>query len=412
MFDRLRFSSAGESHGPFLTAILEGLPAGLSLSPEDINKQLARRQKSYGSGNRMRIEKDQVVLSSGWMNGLSTGAPLTLQVRNRDWSNWRDKDIEPMSIPRPGHVDLVAALKYGYQDLRPGLERASARETTMRVAAGACARALLQELGIHVGGYVRQIGACALDFPQAVADLSDQEAACELQARAKHALGNDLGCPLEDFEAPLRQEIKEAMKAKDTLGGVLEVFAIGCPPGLGSFVQWHQRLDARLAMAFLSIQAMKGVELGPAFDNAGRRGTEVHDQIESRGGLLTRSSNRAGGLEGGMTTGQAIVARVAMKPISTTLKPLGSVHLKTGQACQTQYERSDFCALPRAVPIAEAMLSLVLADALLATFGGDRLDDIKARYQKARRGLVSDIQIRDEPWRFGYDVSSFLKHPS
>jgi len=227
MLERLRFISAGESHGPYLTALLEGMPSGLSLCPEGIDRELARRQKGFGSGGRMRIERDRVELSAGWMGGRTTGGPIALRVANRDWANWAQRDIDPMTIPRPGHVDLVAALKYDYRDLRPGLERASARETTMRVAAGAVCRQLLESFGVRLGGYVRRIGGVELALDE---DASSEQ----LEARASKALDNDLCCPNEEGLEPLRAEVKAAMKARDTLGGVFEVFALGLPPGLGS----------------------------------------------------------------------------------------------------------------------------------------------------------------------------------
>ncbi|MDF1667545.1 MAG: chorismate synthase, partial [Planctomycetota bacterium] len=373
MFERLRFISAGESHGPHLTAILEGIPAGFPIDPKKINEDLARRQKAYGAGGRMKIEKDQVVISSGWMNGLSTGAPIALVVRNRDWKNWATKDIPPMTIPRPGHVDLVAAVKYGYTDLRLGLERASARETAMRVAAGSLCKQILEVFEIQVGAYTRQIGAVKVPLKAATAS--------QLRERFEIAKSNDLACPDNASYQPMHDEVERCIKARDTLGGVFEVFATGLPTGLGTHVHWQRRLDARIAMALMSIQAMKGVEIGSAFENAGKRGTEVHDEIvQDKNGGLSRGSNRAGGLEGGMSTGEPIIARVAMKPIATTLNPLGSVDLITGEDAVTKYERSDFCALPRAVPIGEAMLAMVLTDALLEKLGGDSKGEMEKRW--------------------------------
>lgn len=397
MFDRLRFISAGESHGPHLTAILEGLPAGFAIDPEKINDDLARRQKAYGAGGRMKIERDKVSISSGWMNGLTTGGPIALVVKNRDWKNWATKDIPPMTIPRPGHVDLVAAVKYGYSDLRLGLERASARETAMRVAAGSLCKQILETFGVRIGAYARQIGAVALPLGPASED--------ELWARYEVAKGNDLTCPLESSYQEMHDEVERCMKARDTLGGVFEVFATGLPTGLGSHVHWQRRLDARIAMALMSIQAMKGVEIGSAFENAGMRGTEVHDPIlRDEEGHLSRGQNRAGGLEGGMSTGAPIVARVAMKPIATTLNPLGSVDLVSGEKTVTKYERSDFCALPRAVPIGEAMLSLVLTDALLEKLGGDGRKEMEKRWSDLRQSRIEDLPMDNEPWRFGYDI--------
>jgi len=394
VLERLNFLSAGESHGPGLRAILDGMPAGLAVDQEEIGRQLARRQKGYGSGGRMLIERDRAVIRSGVMAGLTTGAPIALDIANRDWKNWRERDIAPMRVPRPGHADLAGAQKFGYRDLRLSLERASARETATRVAAGAIARQYLAAFGIEIGGYVRELGSQSLG-------LDEEQPA--YRERFATALENDLCCPLEDRVEELRAEVAACIKAKDTLGGVFEVVVLGLPPGLGSHTQWDRRLDARLGMALLSIQAMKGVEFGPAFENARRRGTLVHDEIEARGGMLRRRSNRAGGLEGGMTTGEALVARVAMKPIATTLSPLASIDLVNGEAARTVYERSDFCALPRAVPIGEAMVALVLADALLTKLGGDSLAEQQPRFAALRRGAVGELELDDQPWRFGYE---------
>jgi chorismate synthase len=394
MLTRLRLLTAGESHGPLLTAILDGMPAGLALPAEAIDEQLARRQRGYGSGGRMRIERDRVEITGGVMAGRTTGAPLSFLVRNLDWENWREREIEPMTKPRPGHADLTGAIKYGHRDLRLSLERASARETAARVAAGAACRVLLGELGVRIGGYAVRIGGVALDAPVAAEDGP-------YQARFEAALGNDVACPDPEVAEAMRQEIGRCRKERDTLGGVLEVAALGLPPGLGSYVQWDRRLDARIAGAMLSIQAMKGVEIGPAFANAAARGTGVQDEIMGDAeGRLYRSTNRAGGLEGGVTTGAPVVVRVAMKPISTTLDPRRTVDLASGEAAKTTYERSDFCALPRAVPVAEAMLALILADALLEKLGGDSLDELRPRLDGLRRARVEDLPMDDTPWRF------------
>jgi chorismate synthase len=394
----LRFLTAGESHGPGLTAILEGLPAGLGITEQDVNAQLQRRQKGYGSGGRMRIEEDRVRFRGGVLNGRTTGAPVAMEIENRDWANWRDRDIPPMTIPRPGHADLSAAIKYGYRDLRLGLERASARETAARVAVGALCRRLLAEFEMTVGSYVVQIGATAAALDD---DLGYGE-------RFVQAEDNELRCPDPVAAEAMHTTVREAMEVKDTLGGVFEVVALGVPPGLGSHVHWDRRLDARLMGAVGSIQAVKGVEIGPAFENAARRGTEVHDEIlaplEGRsyraGGQLIRASNRAGGFEGGITTGQPIVVRAAMKPISTTLTPLRSVDLATGQAAETRYERSDICAVPRAAVVGEAMVAYVLADALLEKLGGDSLAEMQSRFAALRRGSPSRLEMDNVPWRF------------
>lgn len=389
----LRFLSAGESHGPVLTAILEGLPAGLRVDVEAINHELRRRQEGYGSGGRMNIEQDMIHVTAGVAAGKTTGAPLVLSVENRDYRNWREKDIAPMTVPRPGHADLTGATKYGYTDLRIALERASARETTMRVAAGALCKAFLAEFGITVLAYVTRIG-------EAVAALDPALSYAERFAAAE---ANDVRCPDPEAAERMHAEIRQAKVDKDTLGGVIEVVALGVPPGLGSHVQYDRRLDARLVGALVSIHAMKGAEIGPAFENAGKRGSQVHDEIMlGEGGALTRMTNRAGGLEGGMTTGEPIVARAAMKPISTVMKSLRSVDLATGQPAQTVYERSDFCAVPRAVPICEAMVALVLADALLEKIGGDSLDEQRPRFASLRQSRLSDLPMDNVEWRFGY----------
>jgi chorismate synthase len=401
----LRFLTAGESHGPSLTAILEGIPAGLALTPDDLQLDMQRRQKGYGSGGRMGIEKDSVRISGGVLGGQTTGAPLALHVENRDWIHWRDKDVAPMTVPRPGHADLTGAIKYGYRDLRPALERASARETAARVAVGAVCRRLLAEFGITVGSYVVAICDVAAELPALAGDMARQA----YLARFADAEASEVRCPDPAAAGRMRQTIFDTMQAKDTLGGVFEVVALDVPPGLGSHVQWDRRLSARLLWAVSSIQAVKGVEIGPAFENARMRGTQVHDEIllspSSTGGdeALTRRTNRAGGFEGGITTGQPIVVRGAMKPIATTLTPLRSVDLKTGEAATTAYERSDFCAVPRAAVVGEAMVAFVLADALIEKLGGDSLAEMRPRFDALRRGRLGELPMDGTPWQFGYE---------
>lgn len=391
----IRFLTAGESHGPLLTAILEGMPAGLPLKADDINQDLARRQQGYGSGGRMSIERDEVRITAGVMNGLTTGAPIALLVENRDFKNWREKDILPLTTPRPGHADLTGAIKYGYRELRIALERASARETTMRVAAGAICRKLLAEFGIRIGGYVTQVG-------DVVAQLDE---ATPYEERFRIAEENDVRSPVAASVDAMHEAIRQVKIDKDTLGGVMEIVALNVPPGLGSHVHWDRRLDARIVAAMVSIHAMKGAEIGSAFENAGRRGTQVHDEIilADDGDRLTRTTNRAGGLEGGITTGEPIIARVAMKPIATVLQALRSVNLASGQPEATTYERSDFCALPRAVPIGEAMMALVLADALLEKLGGDSIAEMRPRFEALRQARLSDLPMDNVEWRFGYE---------
>jgi chorismate synthase len=386
----LRFLTAGESHGPALTAILEGMPAGLRLGEEEVNRELRRRQQGFGSGGRMRIERDQVRFSGGVLNGQTTGAPIGMEIQNRDYANWRDKEIRPMTTPRPGHADLTGAIKYGYRELRLALERASARETAARVAAGAIARRLLAAFGISVGGYVVQIGEVSVS-------LSDDLGYGDRFALAEE---NDVRCPDPTAAEAMRACIREAMAAKDTLGGVFEIVGLGLPPGLGSHVHWDRRLDAQLMAAVGSIPAVKGVEIGPAFENAARRGTQVHDEIFAEDGALVRRTNRAGGFEGGVTTGQPVVVRGAMKPISTTLTPLRSVDLASGEPAATRYERSDICAVPRAAVVGEAMVAFVLAGALLDKLGGDSLAEMRSRYAALPGGNLDELEMDNEPWRF------------
>lgn len=388
---RLQLLTAGESHGPGLTLILEGLPAGLPLDEEIINQDLARRQHGYGAGPRMKIEQDRAQILGGVMDGKTTGAPLAVFIENRDHSRWKGKPIRRFTIPRPGHADLSGVLKYGYDDLRPALERASARETAARVAAGAVCRHLLAQFGIRIGGYVASIG-------EIRADLQD----LPLEERIRRALTSEVACPDEPAAQAMQARIREIMQQKDTLGGVIEAVALGVPPGLGSYVHWERRLDARLAAAVMSIPAIKGVEIGPAFENTTRPGTLVHDPILLAGGDLQRAGINSGGLEGGITTGQPILIRAAMKPIATTLNPQRSVDLAEGVAVETRYERSDFCPVPRAVVIVEAMLAYVLADALLEKLGGDSLAEMLPRFAALPRARLSDVHLRqDDPvfWR-------------
>ena len=378
----LRFLSAGESHGPSLTAILDGIPAGLPLHADLIDHELARRQRGYGAGARMKIENDHVELTGGVMGGETTGGPIAFVVRNQDHARWKGKPVPPMSAPRPGHADLTGAIKYGYRDLRPALERASARETTMRVAAGAVCKHLLAQFGIRIGGYVSAIGA----VHAALGDMPYAE-------RFERAEASDVRCPDADSAAAMRLAIEAAMHGRNTLGGMLEIVALNVPAGLGSFAQWDRRLEARLAMALMSVQAIKGVEVGEAFANASLRGTEAQDALFVREGAIDRSSNRAGGTEGGVSNGQPIVLRAAMKPIATTLTPQHSVDLATGTETDTKYERSDFCPVPRAVPILEAMAAFVLADALLAKLGGDSLREMRPRYDALWRGSLEELPM-------------------
>jgi chorismate synthase len=386
----LRFLTAGESHGPQLTAILDGMAAGVPLSSDDVDRDLVRRQIGYGAGPRMKIEADRARLTGGVMGGHTTGAPIALTIDNLDHAKWADRDIAPMTIPRPGHADLTGAIKYGYRELRLALERASARETAARVAVGAICRRFLGEFGIVVGSYVVSIGAVEASVDNEVSYLD----------RFALADQSDVRCPDAEAASKMRAEIRAAMEAKDTLGGITEVVALNVPPGLGTHVQWDRRLSARLIGALSSVPAMKGVEIGAAFENAHQRGTQVHDEILRDGNRLVRATNRSGGFEGGITTGEPIVARAAMKPISTTLNPLRSIDLATGEETRTTYERSDFCAVPRAGVILEAMLAFVLADALIEKLGGDSLAEMRPRFESLRQARLEDLMMDNAAWRF------------
>ena len=391
----IRFLTAGESHGPELTAIVEGVPAGLPVDLEALNQQMARRQKGYGSGGRMKIEKDAVQLTAGVMDGKTTGGPIAIRLPNLDYAKWRDREIEPLTVPRPGHADLTGALKYGYRELRLSLERASARETAARVAVGAICKQLLATFGITIGSYVVSIGEVTANIPE---ELSYPD-------RFEAAEANDVRCPIPEAVEAMRQLIWDTMQAKDTLGGVFEVVALGAPPGLGSHVHWDRRLNARLVFAVGSIQAIKGVEIGHGFANASRPGSDVHDEIflAEDGETLYRETNNAGGFEGGITTGQPVVVRAAMKPISTVLNPRRSVDLETGEETHTVYERSDFCAVPRAAVVGEAMVAIVLADALVEKLGGDSLEEMRPRFEALREARLDELPMDGTPWRFGYE---------
>lgn len=385
----LRFLTAGESHGPALIALLEGLPAGIPVQTEQINRQLARRQKGYGAGPRQKLEQDEVQILSGVMESKTTGAPLALCIENKDHARWKEKSIPSMTIPRPGHADLAGAIKYGYTDLRPSLERASARETAARVAVGALCMLTLAHFGIRVGGYVVSIGTVE-------ADLSS----LPLAERLELATQNDLSCPSITAAEAMHAAIRAAMESKNTLGGVIEVAAFGLPAGLGSFAQWDRKLDGRLAGAVMSIPAIKGVEIGPAFANTRQPGTFAQDAIYLQEGQLGRKTLFSGGVEAGVTTGQPLLLRAAFKPIPTTLTPQESVNLATGEPALTQYERSDFCPVPRAVVIVESMVAFTLLDALIEKIGGDSLEEMLPRFHALRQPRLEDVSITDRQHTF------------
>ena len=369
-----RYLTAGESHGPQLSAIIEGLPAGIHLSADALNHDLARRQQGYGRGDRMKIEKDTAQLLSGVRWGETIGSPVTVVVKNRDWENWSEKmsplpehrdDSAAVTRPRPGHADLSGVLKYHHSDVRNVLERSSARETAVRVAVGGVAKALLAEFGIKVGGFVTEIGGVNAPVPL--------EATETLWRRAETS---ETFCCDSSAEADMKRAIDAAKSGGDTVGGIVEVQVIGVPPGLGSYVQWDRKLDARLAMALMSIQAIKGVEIGIGFDAARRTGSRVHDEIYYQDGYR-RTSNNAGGIEGGMSNGEPIVVRAAMKPIPTLYSPLRSVDMRTHEPFEATVERSDTCAVPAALVVAEAVVAIEIANALLEKFGGDSIFEIR-----------------------------------
>ncbi len=385
----VRLLTAGESHGPALVGILEGIPAGLSLDEEAIRRDLVRRQRGVGAGARMTIETDSAKVLSGIMAGRTTGAPIALLIENQDHENWKGRAIPPMTTPRPGHADLAGALKYGHDDFRLTLERASARETAMRVAAGAVCRLFLGELGIRIGGYVAALGPVTANL-----------ASLSFEQRLEKAALQPTGCPDADAAAEMEATIRQAMEAGETFGGIIEVVALGVPPGLGSYVHSDRRLDARLGAAVLSVPAIKGVEIGPAFQNTRLPGTKVHDPIHVQDGHIVRPSARSGGMEGGVTTGQPLWLRAAMKPIPTTLTPQPSVEVTVGSAAPTRYERSDVCPVPRAVPVIEAVVALVLADAVLEKTGGDSLAEVRARWAALPKGRLEDFRLLNRPQVF------------
>lgn len=376
----MRYLTAGESHGPQLTAIIEGVPAGVPLGKGDIDPWLRRRQGGYGRGRRMVIETDEAQILSGVRAGRTTGAPVTLTVENKDHRNWTEiMSPEPGGEPRkkaltdarPGHADLTGGIKYRHKDLRDVLERASARETAARVAVGSVALKLLSELGVEGANYVSSLGGIETGVPFSWDALEIIEA-------------SDLRTPDEDAAARMRERIDRAKGDGDTLGGILEVRFRGLPVGLGSYVHWDRKLDGRIAQACLSVQAMKGVEIGRAFENAVKPGSGVHDAVYYKEGSYARETNSAGGLEAGMTNGEELVVRVAMKPIATLMKPLPTVNVVTHEASDAARERSDTTAVPAAGVILQCVIGWVLADATLEKFGGDTLDELRERVASAR----------------------------
>jgi chorismate synthase len=381
---RFGFSTAGESHGPAEVALVHGVPAGLRLTAADVNRDLSRRQKGYGRGGRQKIEKDEVEFLGGVRHGYTLGSPVAMLIRNRDYANWEHRMTpEPVgdppqkiTLPRPGHADLAGMQKYDFDDLRNVLERSSARETTARVAAGGVAKKLLAEFGVEIESAVYRIGAVAYPKEQAVLDAATSDESV-------------VRCPDPDVSERMKAEIDAARYARDALGGEFVVVARGCPPGLGSYVDWRDKLDARLAAAMMSINAIKGVEFGMGFGLAARRSSEVQDEILSQNGRLARNSNRLGGFEGGMTNGEPVVVAAAMKPISTIAKALRTVDLATGEPTRAFKERADSCAVPAAAVIGESMAAIVLAEAFLEKFGMDNMTDIRAAYDAYTERVAS-----------------------
>ena len=371
---RIRFTTAGESHGPGLVAVVEGLPAGLELAPGDINDDLARRQLGHGRGGRMKIEKDAAEVTAGVRHGRTLGSPVAMRIVNRDYENWVermnpwpvDADVPEVHLPRPGHADLAGMQKYGHTDVRNVLERASARETAARVAAGGLAKAFLRAVGVEVRSHVTRIGSVEAPRRDELA-LEDFDGVDESPVR----------CLDEAAGAAMVEEINSARKANESLGGIFEVRAFGLVPGLGSHISWEERLDGRLAQAILSIHAMKGAEIGGGYALAGIPGSSAHDEIfwsADRG--YFRETNRAGGVEGGMTTGQELIVTGAMKPLPTLTKPLRSVDTDTKEPASALKERTDSCTVPAAGVVGEAMVAIVLASAYREKFGGDHIDDV------------------------------------
>ena len=392
----IRYLTSGESHGQGLVGVVEGLPAGVEISSEDINRQLWRRQQGYGRGGRMRIESDTVEILSGVRFGKTLGSPIALVVRNKDWMNWTEKmsvegngrGIEKISIPRPGHADLAGAFKYGFDDLRNVIDRASARETAMRVALCTVVRKFLETFGVFIGSHVLSIGPAELR-DRAIIDALIKKLVVDTNGGynvAEEADKSEVRILDKKIAERAVRAIKAAKKKGDTLGGVFEVIVTGVPTGLGSYVEYDRKLDGQLAQAIVSIHAVKGVEIGNAFSNSMLFGSEVHDEIlVGKNKNLIRPTNRSGGLEGGVTTGGTIILHGAMKPISTLAKPLHSVDLKTMKAVPSRYERSDVCAVPACSVIAEAVVAPVLANAFLEKFGGDSVSEIRKRYKKSKR---------------------------
>ena len=389
----IRFLTAGESHGPELTGIVEGVPAGFTISKEFIDSYLKRRQKDTGSGGRMNIESDEVFISSGVVNNISTGAPIALRIKNKDWENWKDKDIEPYVVPRPGHADLIGTAKYDLNDIRLVLERSSARETAMRCAIGAIAIQILESMGISIYGYVSSIGKVDYRYSN---DFS-------LDEMRKLTDDSPVSCPDADKSQQMEKEISNARKKKDTLGGSITTIATGVPPTLGSYVHWDKKLDAKLARILMSIQSVKAIEVGDGIESSKNYGTSVQDQYVLNKKEIKKESNNLGGFEGGMTNGENIELTAYLKPISTTLSPIKSVNLAEKEETETVYERSDTCAVPRAVPIFESAMALEILNAVLNKSGGDNKKEIIKNFENIPNLNIDEFDLDNKVWIFGYE---------
>jgi chorismate synthase len=396
----LRWITAGESHGPELVAVIEGLPAGIAVTTSDVQAALARRRLGYGRGARMKFEQDEVSLSGGVRHGLTMGGPVAITVANTEWPKWQDvmsadpvdeaklsgARAEPLTRPRPGHADFTGMQKYGFLDSRPVLERASARETAARVALGAVASSFLSSLGINLVTHTVGIGPVMATSDMELPKPADVAAIDE----------DPMRCFNPDLSAAMISEVDECHKDGDTLGGVVETLVYGLPPGLGSFVHWDRRLDSQLAGALMGIQAIKGVEVGDGFETARRRGSVAHDEIErDDSGIVRRLTDRAGGIEGGMSNGEILRVRAAMKPISTIPKALATIDVSTGEAAKAHHQRSDVCAVPAAGVVAEAMVALVLANSVLEKFGGDSITETKRNLESYLANIPAVLTSAD-----------------
>jgi chorismate synthase len=393
----LRWLTAGESHGPELVAILEGLPAGIPITTLNVQESLARRRLGYGRGARMKFELDEVQFSGGVRHGFTMGGPVALRITNTEWPKWQEvmsadpledelkgARAEPLTRPRPGHADFTGMQKYSFKDSRPVLERASARETAARVALGSVASSFLRELGIDLVTHTVAIGEVSVSSEHQLPTPADVE---QIDADA-------VRCFDPKTSASMVEAIDECHKQADTLGGVTETLVYGAPPGLGSFVHWDRRLDSQLAAALMGIQAIKGVEVGDGFETARRRGSVAHDEIVRENGVASRLTDRAGGIEGGMSNGEVIRVRIAMKPISTVPSALKTIDISTGEAAKAQHQRSDVCAAPAAGIVAEAMVALVLANSVLEKFGGDSLDETRRNLMSYLANIPAELRSK------------------